>query len=199
MRSPPGPAGLRRLQLPIRTPRLLLRPPKRSDVPTLVPLVGDRRVARPTTIPHPYSRRDGFEFVRTATRRRRQGDSLALLIVDPATGRVLGGTGIHNIDWANRRFELGYWIAPADWGKGIATEAAYAVCRVAFEQLGLHRAYASVRAFNPRSARVLRKVGFRPEGRSRQHDRDGRVWVDVLRFGLLRGELRPSARPAQIS
>jgi [ribosomal protein S5]-alanine N-acetyltransferase len=182
---------LHRVKLPIRTPRLLLRPPKRSDVPALVPLVGDRRVARPTTIPHPYSSREGFEFVRTASRRRREGASLALLIVDPATGRLVGGTGIHNIDWVDRRFELGYWIAPTDWGKGIAPEAAYAVCRVAFETLGLHRAYASVRAFNPRSARVLRKVGFRLEGRSRDHDRDGRRWVDVLRFGLLKGELRP--------
>jgi RimJ/RimL family protein N-acetyltransferase len=193
MRTPPGPSRLHRLKLPIRTPRLLLRPPKRSDVPDLVPLVGDQRVARPTTIPHPYSTREGFKFVQTAARRRREGASLALLIVDPATGRLLGGTGIHNIDWADGRFELGYWIAPTDWGKGIAPEAAFAVCQVAFTKLGLHRAYASVRAFNPRSARVLRKVGFRPEGRSRQHDRDGRGWVDVLRFGLLKGELRAPA------
>jgi RimJ/RimL family protein N-acetyltransferase len=190
MSLPPGPQLLRRVKLPIRTDRLLLRPPERSDVPALVPLVGDRRVARPTRIPHPYSARDGYDFVRISSRRRRQGFGLPLLITDPVTGRILGGTGIHSIDWANRQFELGYWIAPSDWGKGIAPEAAYAVCKVAFGTLRLHRAYAGVYVFNRRSARVLRKVGFRREGRSRKEHRDGRTWVDVLWFGLLADELR---------
>jgi RimJ/RimL family protein N-acetyltransferase len=116
---------------------------------------------------------------------------MALLIFRRKDGRLVGGTGFHSIDWTDRRFELGYWVAPTEWGKGIATEAAYAVCREAFRTLRLHRAHANVYAFNPRSAHVLRKLGFRLEGRAREHHRDGRVWVDVLRFGLLEKELRP--------
>jgi [ribosomal protein S5]-alanine N-acetyltransferase len=191
MPTNPGPALLRRIRLPIQTPRLLLRPPRRSDVPALVPLVADWRVARTTTIPHPHTRRDGYAFIRRTERERRKGTNLALSIRDKTDGRLLGGTGFHQIDWAERRFELGYWVAPPEWGKGIATEAAYAVCREGFRTLRMHRVEAKVFAFNPGSARVLRKVGFRLEARLRKKHRDVTGWVDVLQFGLLADELRP--------
>ncbi len=194
MRAPPGRPLVDGVKMPIRTDRLVLRPPRRSDVPALVPLVGDRRVARPTRIPPPYGAREGYEFVRSTQRHRRNGTGWALLITDARDGRLLGGVGLHQIDWGDRRGELGYWVAPTEWGRGIAPEAAYAVCRVAFAALRMHRVYAYVYAFNSRSARVLRKLGFRLEGRAREHHRDGRRWVDVLRFGLLVDELRPPAR-----
>jgi RimJ/RimL family protein N-acetyltransferase len=197
MRAGEGAPALDRLTWPIETSRLLLRPPRRSDVPALVPLVGDWRVARPTRIPHPYSVRDGYEFVRSNDRKRKEGSGVALSIFDKETERLLGGTGIHAINWVDRRFELGYWIGPSDWGKGIATEAAYAVCREAFHTLGFHRAHACVFAFNPRSARVLRKIGFRLEGRFRQQHRDGRTWVDELQFGLLPKELKAPPKSTQ--
>jgi [ribosomal protein S5]-alanine N-acetyltransferase len=183
-------ALLDRIELPIETPRCLLRPPRRSDVPALVPLVSDWRIARPTRIPHPYSMRDGYQFVRDFARKRREGKDFALLILAKEDGRLIGGTGLHHIDWGNRYFELGYWITPSAWGKGIAAEAAYAVCREAFRTLRLHRVEAHVYDFNPRSARVLRKLGFRKEGRLRDGHRDGRRWVDVFSYGLLANELR---------
>lgn len=195
MRPRPLRPRLQRIRLPIRTRRLLLRPPRRQDIPALVPLVGDWRIARPTTIPHPYSRKDAEEFVRASQQKIRRGTDMALLIFERKGRRLIGGTGFHGIDWRDRRFELGYWIAPDAWGRGIAAEAAYAVCREAFTTLGLHRAHANVYAFNPQSARVLRKIGFRLEGRAREHHRDGRRWFDVLRFGLLAGELRRPPRP----
>lgn len=120
---------------------------------------------------------------------------MALLIFDRQDHRLLGGTGFHSINWRDRRFELGYWVAPSEWGKGIATEAAHAVCQEAFRALRMHRVHACVLSFNPRSVRVLRKLGFHLEGRERQHQRDGRGWADMLRFGLLAGELRTPARP----
>ncbi len=187
---------LGQIRLPIRTARLVLRPPRRSDVSALVPLVADWRVARPTTIPHPYRRSDGEAFVRSQQRQRRDGKGLALLIFDRRTDRLLGGTGFHSIDWRDRRFELGYWVARSEWGKGIATEAAHAVCLEGFRTLRMHRVHAAVVAFNSKSAHVLRKLGFRLEGREREQHRDGRRWVDMLRFGLLAGELRSPPRRA---
>jgi RimJ/RimL family protein N-acetyltransferase len=190
MRAQAGPPTLNRLRFPLRTPRLLLRPPRLSDVPALVPLVGDNRVARPTRIPHPYTAANGREFVQANARKRRKGTDVALLLEDRRDHRIVGGTGFHGIDWKDRRFELGYWIAPSEWGRGLAAEAAYAVCREGFRTLGMHRVYATVLAFNPWSARVLRSIGFRTEGRFRQHHRDGRQWTDTLCFGLLETELR---------
>lgn len=195
MGTVPDAEWLGQIRFPIRTPRLLLRPPRRGDVPALVPLVGDWRVARPTRIPHPYTAKDGLEFVRATARRRRQGVGAALLVVSRRNSRIVGGTGLHDIDRKDGNFELGYWVDPREWGKGIAAEAGYAVCREAFRTLRLHRAYANVFVFNPWSCRVLRRLGFRLEGRSREHHRDGRRWVDVLRFGLLADELREPRGP----
>lgn len=190
MRARPGRPLISRVKLPIRTRRLLLIAPARSGVPALVPLVGDWRVARPTRLPHPYSARDGYFYVRASAKNRRKGKALGLWILDTKDQRLLGGVGLHEFDWTDRRAELGYWIAPSEWGKGIAPEAAHALCRVAFRTLHLHRIEAHVYAFNPRSARVLRKLGFRREGRARSMHRDGRGWVDVINFGLLAVDLR---------
>lgn len=190
MRPPALRPRLDRIRLPIETRRLLLRPPRRRDLPALVPLVGDWRVARPTTIPHPYSRKHGEEFLRSTAKKLRNGSDLGLLIFEKTTGRLVGGTGIHQVNWMDRRFELGYWIAPSEWGRGLATEAAYGVCRVGFTTLRMHRIHAHVYAFNSKSAHVLGKLGFKLEGRLRRQHRDGRGWVDVLLFGLLAGELR---------
>ena len=182
--------------MPVETPRFLLRFPRLSDLPALVPLVSDRRVAHPTMIPHPYPKNGGVKYTRDVQRNYRTGKGLGLLIFDKSDGRLVGGIGFHAIDWANRQSEVGYWVAPLDWGRGVAPEAAYAVCRAGFRTLRMHRISAGAFAFNARSARVLRKIGFRLEGRFREARRDGRKWVDVLRFGLLAEELRaPRKRP----
>lgn len=79
---------------------------------------------------------------------------------------------------------------------GYATEAASAVCGVAIRRLKLHRIDASVFDFNPRSMRVLHKLGFKREGKKREVlFRDGR-WHDEVSLGLLAKDLRP-LRPRQ--
>ena len=60
-----------------------------------------------------------------------------------------------------------------------------------FRELGLHRFHTGVFPDNPRSMRLLRRLGFRTEGRARQHGLvDGR-YRDLILFGLLRREFRP--------
>ena len=74
------------------------------------------------------------------------------------------------------------------WGKGYATEAAHAVLRFGFEDLGLNRicGYHTIR--NPASGRVLAKVGMKQEGLRRQHVRKREVFEDVAVLALLREE-----------
>jgi RimJ/RimL family protein N-acetyltransferase len=56
--------------------------------------------------------------------------------------------------------ELGYFIEPARWGEGIATEAAFAARDEAFGRCGLLELIGRCRVENLASARVLEKVGF---------------------------------------
>jgi ribosomal-protein-alanine N-acetyltransferase len=58
--------------------------------------------------------------------------------------------------------ELLYGLAPACWGQGLATEAARAVLRDAFEVLGLARVVAATDPPNHASIRVLERLGMAP-------------------------------------
>ncbi|CAL4927789.1 unnamed protein product [Urochloa decumbens] len=68
------------------------------------------------------------------------------------------------------RGELGYVLARAHWGKGVATAAVRRALRDVFAEVeGLRRVEALVDVDNPASQRVVEKAGFRREGVLRRH------------------------------
>jgi RimJ/RimL family protein N-acetyltransferase len=75
-------------------------------------------------------------------------------------GRMIGVVDIDGI--AEHEGTLGYWLDRAAWGRGYAFEAAYAVTRFAFEDVGLTRLNAGHAGDNPASGRILTKLGFTP-------------------------------------
>ena len=98
-------------------------------------------------------------------------------------GAVVGRIDLANIQrGAMQCCTLGYLVARAVSGRGIATAAVAEVLRVAFDELGLHRVDAYARADNPASCRVLDRNDFERVGISREHIFiDGR-WHDDLHF-----------------
>jgi RimJ/RimL family protein N-acetyltransferase len=99
---------------------------------------------------------------------------------------LLGSISVHRIDREQDEGEIGYWIAPAARGRGLAALAAGAACGWAFAVLGLHRIQLFHAVENTASARVAEKAGFTREGRLRQSHRYG----DGLRHDeLLRARL----------
>jgi RimJ/RimL family protein N-acetyltransferase len=60
--------------------------------------------------------------------------------------------------------EVGWRLAPAFWGRGLATEAAGASVAFGFERLGLRSIVAVVEVGNARSMRVAEKLGMRASG-----------------------------------
>ncbi|XVQ09257.1 GNAT family N-acetyltransferase [Spirillospora sp. CA-255316] len=80
---------------------------------------------------------------------------------------------------------VGYWVAGAHAGRGVATEAVRQALRVAFRELGLHRVEAFTRVDNHASQRVLERNGFTPVGVSRRHIHVGGRWHDERLFERL--------------
>ena len=64
--------------------------------------------------------------------------------------------------------------------------------RYGFEDLGLHRIFASHFKHNPASGRILQKLGMQHEGCQREHLRKWDQWVDSELYGILRHEWQPS-------
>ena len=143
-----------------RTPRLLLRPGFPEDASALVAAIADESIVRHlATAPWPYRLRDATAFLAAP------GDPglPRLLIVERTSGapRLVGACGLGRRP--SGAVELGYWIARADWGRGIATEAGIALIDIA-KTLGLEQLEGSHFTDNPASGRVLEKLGFRPTG-----------------------------------
>ncbi len=55
---------------------------------------------------------------------------------------------------------LGFYLARAYWGRGLATEAGRAFVNFGFNELGLSRIVTAVQVGNSASVRVLEKLGF---------------------------------------
>lgn len=101
----------------------------------------------------------------------------------------IGNTGLHHIDWVNRRAEFGIIIGEKDcWGRGYGSEAAALMVEYGFRRLNLHRIYLGVHAEHAAGVRAYEKAGFTVEGRLRdEFFRDGR-YADRLIMGIVRGE-----------
>jgi RimJ/RimL family protein N-acetyltransferase len=115
-------------------------------------------------------------------------------IFDRASGRFLGGTGVHGVHRDTAGAETGYWIRADAVGRGLATESTAHVLSWAFRPqpsggLGLRRVAIYCSAQNPRSARVPEKLGLRMEVRQRQdYFVPGAGCTDRLGWGVLADE-----------
>ncbi|MBW0145704.1 GNAT family N-acetyltransferase [Sphingomicrobium clamense] len=145
-----------------RTERLLLRPGFPEDAPQLARAIGDERIARNVArMPWPYCLSDAERFLEKFEDAR----NTTFLIFErtDAAPKLVGGCGFdHRLDGS---LQFGYWITPAKWGRGFATEAGRATLDIA-RTLRVKRLQAGHFIDNPASGRVLEKLGFRPTGRT---------------------------------
>ncbi len=141
--------------------RIRLRPPALTDVDAITAAVQDPAIPRFTRIPSPYQRADAVAWVGAATSAWRRGDEAGFVIVECGTEALLGGIGVHQLRGTDGPPFVGYWVAAAARGRGVATRALRLVVGWAFGPLGLDQLTAWVFSDNPVSPRVLEAVGFR--------------------------------------
>jgi len=87
-------------------------------------------------------------------------------------GMLVGKGGLHTIDWAIPKFEIGYWVRSSCARQGYATEATLALAAMARASLGANRLEITSDARNAASRRVAEKCGFELEGIRRRSRRD---------------------------
>jgi ribosomal-protein-serine acetyltransferase len=105
-------------------------------------------------------------------------------------GRLVGVVGLHGIDWANRKTNVGYWIAEDHQGRGIVTRSCRALLPYLFDELGLNRVEIACAPGNAKSAAIPERLGFVREGLLRQPERLYDLYVDHVVYGLLASEWR---------
>jgi RimJ/RimL family protein N-acetyltransferase len=137
--------------------RFVLRPVRRSDAGLFQMYAGDRRVAEATqSIPHPLPPGASEAFVTRAMARKGGEDIWAMDGTVSGLPEVLGVISLKAMD--RGQSEIGYWVAPAFWNLGIASEAVQAL--IAANPQKNSAIFAQVFQDNPGSARVLTHAGF---------------------------------------
>jgi ribosomal-protein-serine acetyltransferase len=105
---------------------------------------------------------------------------------------ALGGViDLHEIDWANRRTDIGYWLDAGLQGRGLMTKACRVLLDHAFTQMKLNKVEIRCASGNLRSKAIPERLGFKQEGIIRQA-----LWlydhfVDLVVYGLLAEEWKP--------
>jgi RimJ/RimL family protein N-acetyltransferase len=92
-----------------------------------------------------------------------EGQLLALAVVWPEVGAVVGEVSLQWLSRQHRQGEIGFVFHPGYQGKGLATEAAGVMLRLGLEGLGPHRVVGRCDALNVASARVMERLGMRRE------------------------------------
>ena len=181
------------LDLVIRTPRLVLRPYRETDLDEIWPYVSDPELPRMMSWAAHRDREETLAWLRGRAASIAEGTGIGFAVEHE--GRAAGSVGLDGITWQLRawrvdRAELGYWIAPHLQGRGLMTEAAAAVTRFGFETLGLHKITVGCIDGNEPSRRIIERLGFRPIGRLVDDVwRDGR-WLTHLRYEMLASDWR---------
>jgi len=176
-----NPSGEARIPVPIRTPRLLLRPFEAADVEGITVLLSDPETTR--WIGGVKSAHDAAASV------MRMKDSFAgrgwgtLAVIPRDTSQCVGYCGVRPLAHT-QEVEVAFALSKGCWGRGLAIEASRACIEAAFSALPLDSIVATVYPDNSRSIAVLKKLGMAEESRVFG------VWPDsiALLFRLTRGD-----------
>lgn len=165
-------AGTRRLvaealREPIRTRRLILRPPVASDLAAICRLINDPVIAENTSlIRYPYPVISGRRWIASAQKAAGPFFHMPHLMTLRSNPRLF--TGVVGIDGDEAGvLTIGYWVAVRYRRRGFASEAARALIDAAFSLSGATAIGASARISNAASQRVLEAIGMRRVGRGR--------------------------------
>lgn len=179
--------------LETRRPDVLLAPFSRLHREELLEAADDERITRYMTerFPYPYTEEDAATWI-AKCEAEVPPLSFAILVED----ELAGGVGCEpRDDIRSGTAEVGWWLTPRRWGRGITAVAVERFIEYCFDDLGLHRVEAGVFVSNPASARVAEKAGFRLEGVSRDAYLKNGALVDRLSYGLARSAARGPEAP----
>lgn len=156
--------------VPIRTPRLVLRPPREGDGAALAEAVDETWDDLHPWF-HPWMRARGDEadpvwqevVACRALAAFKARERLRLLAWEG--GRLMASLDLIHLDWDRGTGELTYWVRRAEHRRGIGLEAAGALTRWAFGALGMRRVTVGHVGPNAASAALIARLGFAPASR----------------------------------
>ncbi|MBO0912610.1 MAG: GNAT family N-acetyltransferase, partial [Acidobacteria bacterium] len=142
-----------------------------EHAPELWEIVKDHLEGMFKWIPYRLGSLEDFErFSSRVLDEQRRGLSVPFATVERNSSRIAGITRFMNIDFPNRKVEIGSsWIAPPWQRTAVNTEAKYLMLRHAFESWKCLRVEFKTDALNQRSRQAILRLGAKQEGTLRKH------------------------------
>jgi RimJ/RimL family protein N-acetyltransferase len=171
----------------IESPRLTLRRFADADLEPFLAYLNDPEVAR-------YQSWESYteEQARAVIEQQKTrspglpGQWFTFALELKETGTLVGHVALRMLD--DRQAEIGFTMARAFHGRGLACEAAARVLDYAFEELKLHRVTAVTDCENVKSAALLERLGMRREGHLIQNIWFKGRWGSEYLYAILRDE-----------
>lgn len=174
--------------LALYTPRLLLRPLRPSDAPTVFAMFTDARFMEFVTSPPFRSIDAAHDLVSRDMTAMAAGERLRLGLERVEDGALIGDCTLFNLDKESRRAEIGYGLFGSAFGQGYMHEALISLLGYGFSVLGLNRVQAEIDPKNINSAKSLDRIGFAREGLLRGTWIFDGIVSDSAIYGLLRSD-----------
>ncbi|WP_319582066.1 GNAT family protein [uncultured Pseudodesulfovibrio sp.] len=173
------------LSIELTTERCQLRPWRMEDIPLIPSVANTRKISWNTSFkfPHPFDEAAAERMVYWGREGAGEDKWQFAIFLD---GELAGSCGtIRGTDVEAHTATVGYWLSPAHWGQGLATEAVGELVRFMRDQTVIEQLTATCFGWNPASRRVLEKTGFRQEGLRRGVVRKWGKLTDLWIYGLL--------------
>jgi [ribosomal protein S5]-alanine N-acetyltransferase len=171
----------------IRTERLVLRRFTSGDAPAFFTnWAGDEEATRFLRFEPLGSIEASRAFLQAAVERYSE-PARYYWAIETMGGELIGAIGAFTDD-LDLKADISYVIGRGFRGKGYATEAARAVIRHMFLEVGVNRIEACPSVNNPASGRVLTRAGLKLEGRARQKYKCRMGFQDCDLYGLVRDD-----------
>lgn len=147
----------------IQSENVVLRRPQVFDTKEIADILNDWQVAKCLShVPYPYTLVDAHFFLDHIV-----PNEWVWAINESGSPKLIGSVSLMPRDGSDVA-ELGYWLSRDYWGRGLITEAARLVVDYGFKSLQLACITSGCFKDNVASARVLEKLGFVANGRSKR-------------------------------
>ena len=179
--------------------RVRLRPVREGDgdADGLYEIFSDPRVMRWWSRPPMTSREEAVSYAQAIREGFAQRTLFNWILAERDTDACIGTTTLYGFEPRHLRAEVGYALAHARWGRGLAREAVALALDFGFRALHLNRIAADVAPGNDASSSLLERLGFRYEGHLRASFNTQQELQDSLIYGVLADEWAARREPSR--
>lgn len=167
--------------LELKTEKILLRDIEGSDIDTVF-----RGLSNPDVIKHYGVSFDSLEETKEQMKWFADTKQKWFAICSADNNVFYGAGGLNDISKKHKKAEIGLWLLPEYWGKGIMKKVVPVICDYGFDKLELHRIEGFVDSENKNCKRAMSALDFEIEGTMRDCEIKNNKFVSIEVYSTIR-------------